>query len=120
MQRNTGTPTGRKFAISVASLVWAAVHIHEVLGLHEAVLHWLARRDLIPLDSMVLLPFEDGVRGQLGSVIRDDHAGMARPEGDPVQLATDTLAGQRVVDYGSKTLPAEVVEDTHNTESLAV
>ena len=38
-------------------------------ALHEAVLHWLARRDVVPLDLAILLPGQDGVRGQLGAVV---------------------------------------------------
>lgn len=101
-------------------LVEAFVAQASVETLHEAVLHWLARRDVMPLDSMVLLPFEDGVRGQLGSVIRHDHAGIARAERDPVQFTADTLAGKRVVDHGGKALATEVIEDAKDTKAPAV
>lgn len=43
-------------------LVEAFVAQASVEALHEAVLHWLARRNVMPVDGMVLLPFEDGVR----------------------------------------------------------
>lgn len=75
-------------------LVEAFIAQATVEAFHEAVLHRFAGRDVMPRDSMVLLPFEDGILRQLRPVIRHDHAGIARSERDPVQFATDTLAGQ--------------------------
>jgi hypothetical protein len=49
-------------------LVQAFVPEPAVEALHEAVLHGLARRDVVPLDMALLLPLQDGVRGQLGAV----------------------------------------------------
>ena len=89
-------------------------------ALHEAVLHRLARRDVVPLDLSLLLPGQDGVRGQLGAVVGDDHAGIAAALGDLVELAADPLAGERVVDDGCQALPAEVVDDAQDAEAPAV
>ena len=47
-------------------------------ALDEAVLHRLARRDVVPGDATLLLPAEDRVRGQLGAVVADDHAAAGR------------------------------------------
>ena len=49
-------------------LIEAFVAQASVEALDETVLHWLTRRDVMPLYSMVLLPFEGGVRGQLCAV----------------------------------------------------
>src|SRR3954469_313094 len=64
----------------------------------EAVLHRFARRDVVPLDLAILLPAQNGVRGQLGAVVGDDHAGITAALGDSIELPADPLAGDRVVD----------------------
>lgn len=43
----------------------------------EAILHGLAWRDEVPGDPVLLRPAEQGVRGELGAVIGNDHAGLA-------------------------------------------
>ena len=43
----------------------------------KSVLHWLARRDIVPFDPVILRPGEDSVPGELGAVVRDDHAWLA-------------------------------------------
>src|SRR5262245_32514079 len=34
-------------------------------GFGKGILHWLARRDVVPVDFVVVGPAQDGVRGQL-------------------------------------------------------
>lgn len=46
-------------------------------ALAETVLHGFAWRDEVPGDPALLRPGEHGVRGELGTVIRDDHARLA-------------------------------------------
>jgi hypothetical protein len=58
-------------------LVEAFVPQATVEALHEAVLHRLARRDVVPLDPSLLRPAQDGRRGQLGAIIADDHMWLA-------------------------------------------
>lgn len=101
-------------------LVEAFITQTSIEAFHKAILHRLSRRNVMPLDGVILLPFKDGIRRQLGPVVRDNHAGIASPERDLVQLAADTLAGQRVVDHGCKALSAEVVENTENAKAPAV
>jgi hypothetical protein len=47
--------------------------------LAEAILHRLSWRNEMPDDPVVLRPGEHGVRGELGPIVRDDHAGLAAP-----------------------------------------
>ena len=58
-------------------LVEAFVPQPTIEGLDKAVLGWLAGRDVVPVDTVVLLPSKDRPRGQLGTVVADDHAGPA-------------------------------------------
>ena len=52
-----------------AVLVQAFVAQPAIEALNEAVLHRLARGDVMPLDAAVLLPPKDRIRGPLGAVI---------------------------------------------------
>ena len=55
--------------------------------LAEAVLHRLSWRNEMPDDPVVVRPGEHGVRGELGSVVRDDHAWLAAAFDQRRQLA---------------------------------
>lgn len=70
-------------------LVQAFIPQAAVEALHEAVLHRVAGRDVVPFDCAILLPFQDRVAGQLGAVIADHHAGISPYLGDPVQFAAN-------------------------------
>src|SRR3954451_8227859 len=58
-----------------------------VEALDVAVLHGLAFLDVVPVHQVVLRPGEDGIRGELGAVVRDAHAWLA--------AAADQLASAR-------------------------
>ena len=101
-------------------LVQAFVPQATIEALHEAVLHRLSRCDVVPFNLPILLPFEHGVRRQLGAVVTDDHAGGATRLRDPVQLAGNADAGDRSIDDGGQALPAEVVDHAEDTEPAAI
>jgi len=44
-------------------LIEASVSQAAIEALNKAILHWLARRDVVPLNLSILLPFENGVTG---------------------------------------------------------
>jgi hypothetical protein len=69
------------------ALVEKLVAYAAVEALTEAVLHRLSRRNEMPDDSVVLRPGQHSVRGELGSVIRDDHLGLTAPFDQRRQLA---------------------------------
>jgi hypothetical protein len=58
----------------------------------EAILHRLARRDVMPLDLVFGRPGQDGVRGELCPVIGNDHARLATPADQRRQLSGHALA----------------------------
>jgi len=70
-------------------LVEALVPQPSVEAFHEAVLHRLAGRDVMPFDLPLFLPCEHGVRGQFGAVVGDDHTRVAAPLGNGVELTGD-------------------------------
>jgi hypothetical protein len=53
----------------------------------------------MPLDRTLLLPVQDGVRGQFGAVIRDDQQRLATAGDDPVAFTRDPPPGQRRIDH---------------------
>lgn len=65
-------------------LVEAFVSEPAVEAFDEAVLHWLARCDVVPLDAAFLLPLEHRIAGQLRTVIADHHAWIAAMLADGV------------------------------------
>ncbi|KIT98651.1 hypothetical protein QU38_02935, partial [Staphylococcus aureus] len=76
-------------------LVEAFVPQAPVEALDEAVLHRLARRDVMPLDLTFLRPAQDGRRGQFGSVIADHRVRLAAQPDQPRQFPGDPRARQR-------------------------
>src|SRR5690606_28187164 len=50
-----------------------------VEALDEAVLHRLARRNVVPADAGFLLPAQDRRRSELGAVVADDQRRLAAP-----------------------------------------
>ncbi len=101
-------------------LVEAFVPEAPVKALDEAVLHGLSWRDVVPFHTVVLRPFQHGVRGELGSVVADHRQRIATTVGDRIQLSCYTLAGDRVVGDGREAFPAEVVNDAQDAEPAAI
>ena len=50
-----------------------------VEGFAVPVLHGLPGGDVVPLHLHLLCPFQDRVRGELGAIIANDHAGLSTP-----------------------------------------
>jgi len=62
------------------SLVQQFVAHPAVEAFDVAVLHGLAGRDVVPLDPVVLCPFQHGRGGQFRPVVGDDHPWLAPPD----------------------------------------
>lgn len=58
------------------ALVEQLVAHSAVETLDIAVLHWPSRRDVMPLDLVILRPGKDAILGRFGPVVRDNHAGL--------------------------------------------
>ena len=58
-------------------LVEALVAQPAVEALHEAILHRFTRRDVVPFDLVLLLPGQDGVRGELLPVFGSRGCGIS-------------------------------------------
>ena len=78
-------------------LVQAFIPQAAIEAFHEAVLHRLAWRDVMPFHTAIFLPFEHGVRRQLGAVARREE-GLLRGYGRTRSLQI----AQRVAITGSQ------------------
>jgi len=87
---------------------------------NEAVLHRFTRGDVVSLDAARLLPLKNGVRRQLGAVVRDHHAEITPDAGDPVEFPRNTDARDRVVRHRRQALPVEVVDHAKDPEPPAI
>ncbi len=106
--------------IAEQMFVQAFIAQASVEAFDEAVLHGLARLDVMPLDTSILAPLQNGIGCQLRSIVADHHAGKSSRFGDPVQFPPDADAGNRVIDHRRQTFPAEVINDTQNAEAPAI
>lgn len=91
-----------------------------VEGFHEPVLHGFAGCDVVPVDGMILRPGEDGIRGELGAVIGDDHSRLASLSNQTRQLSRHTPARDRGVGDGRQALAGHVIDDVENPKAAAI
>jgi len=114
-------PAGNRLARMIETeeqaLVEKFVAHAAVEALAESVLHRLPRRDEMPDDPVILRPAEHGVRRELSSVVRDDHAGFAASLDQRRQLARHASAGNRDVGDRRQALPRHVVDDVQDAEA---
>jgi hypothetical protein len=80
-------------------------------------LHRFPWCDVVPLDATLLLPSQDGVRGQLGAVVTDDHARIVAQFSDLIEFAGDTQAGERRVHDQTEAFPREVIDQRQDAEA---
>ncbi len=101
-------------------LVEAFLAHPSVEALDQAVLHGLSRRDVVPADLAVLLPFEHRITGQFGPIVADHKTWIPAKLGDPNQFAGDTRAADGCIDHSGQTFSAEVINDVWHTEPAAI
>jgi hypothetical protein len=87
--------------------------------LAEAILHRLSSRNEMPDDPVVLRPGEHGVRGELGPIVRDDHAGLAAALDQNSQFARHTSPRDRRIGDRRQAFPRHVIDDLQDAESPA-
>ena len=91
---------------------WAGEHrfVQELVAhsaveaFHEAILHWLAGRDVVPFDLMRSAPVEDRIRGQFCPIVTNDHPWLSAPFDQDGQFARHPTPGNQGVRYRGKTL----------------
>jgi hypothetical protein len=83
----------------------------------EAVLHRLSRCDEVPGDLVVLRPAQHGVAGELGAVVRDDHARLAATIDQHRQLARHPPSRDRGIRDRREAFPGHVIDDIQDPEA---
>src|SRR3954452_16211633 len=91
-----------------------------VEDLDLAVLHRLAGIDEEQLHAVLVGPALEITTAQLGSVVHDQHIGIATYFGDILEHADHPLAGQRDVDNDGRALTRAVVLEVGGAEPAAV
>ena len=80
-----------------------------VEALDVAVLHRLARCDVVPLHADLSAPCQHRVAGEFGAIITDDHAGLAAPGDQLGQLANDPTPRDRGIRHRREAFPGHVI-----------
>src|SRR4029079_9982818 len=62
-------------------------------GFGEGILRWRAWRNVVPGDLVICVSAQDGIAGQLGAVVADDHLRLAALDEQAVELARHPVAG---------------------------
>ena len=86
----------------------------------EGVLDRFARGDVMPVDLHPLGEAQDGVRGELGAVVADDHCRLPAPGDERFEFARHPQSRQRSVGDQGKAFPRAVVDDGQDAEAAAV
>ena len=108
-----GDPCRHQFAgiveVAEQGFVQKLVPHPAIEAFYEAVLHWLAGRDVVPFNLGLGAPLQNGVQGQLCPIIADDHPGLASPFDQRRQFPGDKAARDRCVGDRGQASPCEVV-----------
>jgi len=101
--------------------VQAFVAEPSVEAFHEAVLHWFAWRDVVPLNGSLLAPSQDRHAGQFRAVVADNglRLGATLPD-QRVEFPCNTDARQRRIRHQGKAFACEVVDDGEDAEPATV
>ncbi|KGE00218.1 hypothetical protein JL39_11105 [Rhizobium sp. YS-1r] len=73
----------------------------------------------MPLDLVILRPGKDGIRGEFGAVIGDNHSGLATPLDQRRQFAGDKTAGDRGVRDRRQAFARHVIGDIEDAKASA-
>jgi hypothetical protein len=74
----------------------------------------------VPLDAALFLPAKNGVRGEFGAVVADQHRGVAADFGDAVEFPCHPQAGERGVNHQAQAFAGEVVNQGEDAEAPPV
>ena len=86
----------------------------------KTVLHWFTGGDVVPPDEAGFLPLHKGIRGKLGSIFADKHAGVTSGQCNAVQFPCHPFGGERVAGSGGKALSTEFINHAQDTELPAI
>jgi hypothetical protein len=85
----------------------------------ERIFAGLARAGIVPLDPGFPAPFENHVRGQLGAIVIDNHAGLAANGNQIDEFAHNPLTRDRRIGRRHQAVPRHVIDDVEHPEPAA-
>ena len=100
-------------------LVQAFVPQDAVEAFDEAVLLWLARVDVMPLDGVLVGPLQDRLASELGPIVTDNATGFAVNPDQCIKLPRHSGPRDAGVCNQGKVLAAAVVVDCQDAELAA-
>lgn len=77
--------------------------------LDKGVLHWLSRRDVVPVNPGFLAPSEHRHTGQFCAVVADYGLGLSASRYDRLEFSRDTQPGKRRVSHQRQAFSAKVI-----------
>lgn len=98
------------------ALVEQLVAHASVEALDISILHWPSRRDVVPFDLVIFRPGKDGIRGEFGAVVGDDHSWLAASFDEGRQFASDATTGDRGVRDRRQAFARHVIDDVEHAE----
>ena len=74
----------------------------------------------MPVDSVAIGPGQNGIAGELGVIVADDHLRLAALDDNLIEFAGYTTARQGRVGNQGQALPGAVVDHAENTQPASV
>src|SRR5262245_4414225 len=74
----------------------------------------------MPLDTVLLRPGQDPVRGELAAIVADDHPRPAALGDEQIQFTGNTHARERRINHQRQALPRAVIDDGEDAEAPSV
>lgn len=91
-----------------------------VEAVDEAVLHWLARRDIMSVHAACIGPGRDRIAGQFAAIVTDHHLRLAAFDHEPIEFVGNPHAGQRRIRDQPWAPARAVVDDGQYPEATAI
>lgn len=101
-------------------LVQAFVSDPSVQTFGVAVFSWLARRNVVPFDGLLLRPCQNRTARKLRSVVADDAQGLAVADDQHIQFPHDPRAADGRIRQQRQTFTRALIHDTQDAEPPSV
>ena len=101
-------------------LVQAFIAQAAVEALDLAILLWLSGVDVVPLDAVVVGPFQDGLAGEFGAIVRGYAGGFSVDPDQCVQFPRDPSAGDAGIGNQAEIFTAAIIVHRQNAELPAI
>lgn len=87
-----------------------------IQALGKTVFGWFARRDVMPLDALILRPLQDSSAGEFRAVVADDAMGLASFVNERIKLSHNPRAADGCIGNQGQAFSAALIHDAQNTK----